>query len=148
MSRPTRIGVVVLVATSAPAAFTFESLIRQLLLPPEFEDVRVFFAEGATMVAWGCVVACVFAALAGYRVQRRWTQQRVEAAKREGTDVDKAVMDRTFLSMSIPQVPAIASTVAFMSGGDLWPVIIAMVISSSGVIAQGIQWEALLERAR
>ena len=148
MGRGTRIGVVLLVAISAPLAFASESLIRKLLLPPEFDEVREFFAPSATSFAWGCVVLCVLAALFGLWVQRRWVRERTRRAREEGSDVGKAAMDRTFLSMSIPQVPAILSTVAFMSGSELMPVVVAMGISSTGVIAQGLQWEVLLADMR
>lgn len=148
MGRGTRIGVVLLVAISAPLAFASESLIRRLLLPPEFDDVREFFGPGATTFAWGCVALCVLAALCGVWVQRRWVRERTRRAREEGTDVGKAAMDRTFLSMSIPQVPAILSTVAFMSGSELMPVVVAMAVSSTGVIAQGVQWELLLAQMR
>lgn len=148
MGRGTRISVVLLVAISAPLAFASESLIRKLVLPPEFDEVRDFFGPGATSFAWGCVALCVLAAVFGIWVQRRWVRERTQRAREEGTDVGKAAMDRTFLSMSIPQVPAILSTVAYMSGSELTPVVVAMVISSVGVIAQGIQWEVLLADTR
>lgn len=148
MGRGTRIGVVVLVAASAPAALALESLLRRLILPPEFDDVREFFGPPATDAAWLFAGLCVLAALGGVLAQRRWCHDRMQRARDKGEDPAAAAMDRTLLAMSIPQVPAILSTVAFMSGAELTPVLASMGISTAGVLAQGVQWEALLAAAR
>lgn len=110
--------------------------------------MRTFFGPAATDAAWAFVVACVVAAVGGVWLQRRWCERRMAAARAAGDDEARAVMDRTFLSMSIPQVPAILATVAFMSGAALTPVLAAMAISTVGVLAQGVQWEALLASTR
>jgi hypothetical protein len=148
VGRGTRIGVVVLVAASAPAALAIETLLRRLILPPDFEEIRRFFEPTATDAAWIFAAACVLASVAGLFAQRRWCRDRMQRARAEGEDPARAAMDRTFLSMSIPQVPAILATVAFMSGAALTPVLVAMGISTLGVLAQGVQWEALLFAAR
>jgi hypothetical protein len=129
-------------------ALALESGLRRLILPPEFEEVRTFFGPAATDAAWAFVVACALAAPAGIWLQRSWCRARMQRARDEGGDEARAAMDRTFLSMSIPQVPAILATVAFMSGAELTPVLAAMAVSTLGVLAQGVQWEALLSAAR
>jgi hypothetical protein len=148
VGRGTRIGVVVLVAASAPGALALETFLRRLILPPEFDDVREFFGPAATDAAWFFAASCVLAALVGVAAQRRWCRDRMRRAREDGDDPTRAAMDRTFLAMSIPQVPAILATVAFMSGAELRPVLVAMAISTLGVLAQGVQWEALLAAAR
>jgi len=148
MGRAARIGVVALVATSAPLALAFETLLRRLLLPPELEALRGDLGPLATDIAWLLTAACVAAAALGLWLQRRWCLRRVQETRSRGGDVPRALTDRTFLSMSVPQVPAILATVAFGWGSAATPVIAAMVISSLGVVAQGAQWERLLAVTR
>jgi hypothetical protein len=148
VSRATRIGLVLLVAASAPLALAFEAGVRQLLGLPELDEVRHLLRPTATGAAWALAGLCVVAAALGLGAQRRWCEGRMRVAAAAGEDPARAVMDRTFLAMSIPQVPAVLSTVAFMTGSELAPVLAAMAISTVGVLAQGLQWEALLARAR
>ena len=129
-------------------ALGFESLVRHFVMPAELAEIRGFFAPMATTAAWVFAAACILADGLGMVLQRRWCLARMELARADGSDLARAAMDRTFLAMSVPQVPAILATAAFMSGSELVPVLVAMAISSVGVVAQGLQWEALLARAR
>jgi hypothetical protein len=143
--------VVALVATSAPLALGFETLLRGLLPAPELEGLRRDLGPLATDAAWALAASCAAASGLGLWLQRRWCLRGAEDARARGGDLSRALADRTFLSMSAPQVPAILATFAFTWGSAPAPVIAAMVISSLGVLAQGAQWEWLigvLRRAR
>lgn len=140
-SRAKFFGVLALVAVSTPLALAFETGLRRIMFPPEFDDVRMWLRPSITPWVWIAPVACVIAVPLGFALQR-WLVARDLARfpEQERTDARRtaAEFDALLLSTSAPQLPAVISTFAFMAGSHLSPVIAAMVVATAGIMVLGL----------
>ncbi len=140
--------IVYLTVLAAPVALAFETLLRHLLFPSEFEEVRAFFEPTLTPIAWVLCILAALASLAGVVLQRRLVRSRLErmpeadAAARRGQ-----IVGVFLLTASVPQIPSVFSTLAFTLGASLAPVLVGIGIASAGVIVQAIRMRALFEAA-
>ena len=131
-----------LTALAAPAALGFETLLRGLLFPDDFEILRAYLREPLTLVAWALVGLCVVLALLGSALQRRLGDRataRLPADRRTPEGEARARLGAFMLAASVPQVPAVLCTVAFMMGASLTPVLVAMAIVTVAVVVQGVR---------
>jgi membrane protein YqaA with SNARE-associated domain len=147
--RPSR-SLLFLTVLAAPAALAFETVLRKLLFPPEFEEVRSLLEPLLTPVGWAIAVVAAIASLVGLRVQRAMAQKRI-AKLRDREDADaryREVFGVFLLTTAVPQIPAILSTFTFMFGATLWPVLASVAVSSVGVVAQAFRIPVLADELR
>lgn len=150
-ARPNRtlLGLTIL---AAPVALVFETALRLLLFPilaPDFELVREFFRPFLTTAAYGIVVLIALAAGLGVVLQGRLSRKRLAKLPEEA---DAGMRFRTttgvfLLTSSIPQIPTILSTFAYMFGASLTPVLVGIVVCSVGVVAQAVRVGSLTDAA-
>jgi hypothetical protein len=141
---PTRakfLGVLALVAVSTPLALAFETALRQIMFPPELEEVRMWLRPMITPWVWSAPLLCAVAVPLGAKLQA-WLVARDLAARppEQRTPERRAAaeLDAMLLSTSAPQLPAVLSTVAFMAGSHLLPVVAAMVVATAGILVLGL----------
>ena len=133
---------VVLTVVAAPLAFGLETLLRKLLFPPDFDQVRDFLRGPLTPFAWALAVVALLATLVALAVYDRAARRAVERIPHERRTADVSVRAATgvfLLTSSIPQLPAVASTMLFTFGAPLVPTVVAIGIASLGVVLQAIR---------
>jgi hypothetical protein len=137
-----------LTIVAAPAALGFESLLRILLFPPEFEEFRDIVRPLLTPVAWLMVGVAALAVIVGMSLQRRLAAGRVAKLKPpvDGDAVFRTVFSVFLLTVAVPQIPAILSTFLFTFGASLYPVIASVSVSSIGVVAQALRMKGLADQ--
>jgi len=132
----------VLVATSTPLALLAETFLRRLLFPPEFEEVRAFLQPSLEAPTWSLLALVVLMTWLGLRHQTRRIERRMAARpEREQTQRyrDKETFDAVALFTSLPQIPAIIATFAYMCGARLEPVLANMAAATVGVVVLGVR---------
>ncbi|MCH9682164.1 MAG: hypothetical protein K0V04_12070 [Deltaproteobacteria bacterium] len=137
-SRTRLYGLLGLIALSTPLSLAVESLIRRLLLPPEFDQVRVWLAPTLTPWAWGMVPLTVATTALGWWLFSSLARRELRRARPGLTPAQaraKAQFEALMLASSAPQVPAVAATVLFMFGASIVPVAVAMVTATAGVLS-------------
>ena len=125
---------------AAPLALGFETLLRALLFPDDFELIRDFLGPTLTWVAWGLAGLAVVGSLLGTSLQRRMAKQRLSALDGEATLAQRfAALSGIFLlTTALPQIPSLLATLCFMFGSELMPVLAALTITTAGVVAQAV----------
>lgn len=146
-SRARPYGVLALICLSTPAALGVETLLRRLMMPPEFDDVRAWLSPTLTPWAWATVPVTVaatglgwwlFAALTRRALNRRaLNKRRPEHSEHEARA--KAQLNAIMLASSAPQVPAVAATMLFTMGAALTPVLVAMGTAMLGVLSLALR---------
>lgn len=134
-------AILALIAASTPAMLGAESLLRWLVLPAEFEDVRIWLGPHLTPHVWWLAAAAAVASPIALRLQRflvRRTLSRLDPAYADETSEAKAKFDALILSTSVVQVPALLATFGYLLGADLLPVTATIAVATIGVVAQGI----------
>lgn len=146
MKRTGTLALVAATVLAAPLALAFESLLRWLVFPPDFEAVRAFLEPVLTPVAWLLVVISALAGVVGALAQRALVARKIARLGPGAAPVQiEAARNQVFLiTASIPQLPTIASTFAFMFGASLVPTLVGVGVCTVSVLAQG----ALLVRVR
>jgi len=133
-------GVLAIVAMSTPLALAVETGLRQIIFPPEFDEVRMWLRPTITPWVWIATPACLLAIPLGAKLQR-WLVARdlakLPPERRTEQERIECEFDALLLSTSAPQLPAVLATLAFMFGSGLLPVIVAMVIATVGVLGLG-----------
>jgi hypothetical protein len=135
-----RVTLIVLTVIAAPIALVFESLLRFLLFPDDFERVRTFLEPYLTPVAWGLAIVTLALSFVGYALQKRISTKRVARIpepKRTPERIERAKVGAFMLTASIPQIPAIVATFTVMFGASIVPAIVAIVIVTAAVLAIG-----------
>jgi hypothetical protein len=133
-------GVLAIVAASTPLAMLVETGLRQVMFPPEFDEVRMWLRPAITPWVWIAPAASVIAVPLGDRLQRalvRRELQRLPPERRTEAERIACEFDALLLSTSAPQIPAVIATLAFMCGSALTPVVVAMVVATAGVLVLG-----------
>lgn len=129
-------AMVVLTAVAAPVALGFETLLRKLVLPARFEQVRELLRPLLTPVGWGLAGLAALAGLAGLAWQKRLIERKQAQAGDHDEARQSARLGAFLLAASVPQLPAVFATVSFMFGSALLPVIVAIVVSTAFVCVQ------------
>jgi membrane protein YqaA with SNARE-associated domain len=135
---------------AAPGALAVETLLRWVLFPPEFEQVRELLHPFLTPVAWALGGVAALASLGGLALQRRMAERRIARAPDASSEDARyrEVFGVFLLTASVPQVPALLSTFAYMFGASVVPVLIGIAISSVGVVSQALRVSTLAQAER
>lgn len=140
-SRSRALRVVAIVAISTPLAVVVESVLRQWMFPPEFDEVRAWLQPRITPWMWISPLLSALGVPLGLRLHRwlvRRTIARLPAHRRNPTTEANAVTDALLLSTSVPQVPAIVATMGLLLGSLLLPVVVATAVATAGVLVIGV----------
>lgn len=132
---------ILLVATAVPLAYAVETALRALLvMPPEIAWLREQLRAPLTRFAWWLFGLSFPAALLGLWAQRVMARRMLSRLPPEATpaQAERAEIEAYFLASTVPQIPALLATVTSMGGGSPWPVVATMVVSTIGVVAQGM----------
>lgn len=133
---------VLAVALAAPVALAFETGLRTLLFPliaPDFELARSFLEPVMTPIAWLLTAASTFAGLLGIALQGPLVRRRV-AKLGEGATAARIEGIRGqvfFVTSTLPQLPTIVATFAFMFGASLVPTLASVAVCTLSVLVQG-----------
>ena len=114
---------------AAPLALGFETLLRALLFPDDFELIRDFLGPTLTWVAWGLAGLAVVGSLLGTSLQRRMAKQRLSALDGEATlaqRTNEAELER----LLPPDVPLLGSVAALPPDSCDDPRTLAKAVSS------------------
>ncbi|MGE0789026.1 MAG: hypothetical protein AB7S26_25360 [Sandaracinaceae bacterium] len=130
-----------LVILAAPVALAFETGLRKLLFPADFEIVREFLQPYLTPVAWVLGIIAGLGGWIGLGLQRRLSARRLEKLPANASPEMRhsAVFAAFLLSVSLPQLPSVLSTICFTFGASIWPVLTGMVLCTLGVVAQALR---------
>lgn len=130
---------------AAPIALAFETVLRLILFPPEFEDIRMILRPHLTPWAWGLTGLAALMMLAGFWVQTQVTRARLSRPRElDNLDIRTRIAFGVFLlTTAVPQIPAILSTFTFMFGAEIWPVVASIAVCSVGVVGQALRVGAL-----
>jgi len=134
-------GIVGVVAVSTPVALLLETVLRQWMFPPEFDEVRAWLEPTVTPWVWLTPIASALAIPLGHALQR-WLARRnfgqLPPHRRNPEGQAAAEMDAMLLATSAPQVPAIVATFGLMVGSRVEPVAAAMAVATVGVLVLGV----------
>lgn len=137
-----------LTVAAAPVALGFETVLRLLIFPPEFEEVREFLQPMLTPVAWGFAGLAGLTGLLGLALQRRLADKKL-ARLPATADADqryREVFGVFLLTTALPQIPAILSSFAYMFGASIVPVVVGIGVCSVGVVGQALRLGSLADR--
>lgn len=145
-----RPGVVALIAVAAPAVLGLETAARALLLPAPLALLRQEMRPTLTPIAWALLALTALSvplAFWAWRALSRRLLAKVEAIGPAAPAADEkrrgeARFEAMFVATSIPQLPAILSTLLLTAGSDALPVLAAMGLSTAAVIAIGLSARA------
>lgn len=144
-ARPSR-AIIWLTIVAAPVALGLETVLRRILFPAEFEGFRAFLEPVLTPIAWCLGLVAGAASVIGLALQRRLTEKRLARIPEASLHLRHGQVSAVFLlTASVPQIPAIFSTFAFMFGASIWPVLAGMAICTIGVALQAARLRALAE---
>lgn len=146
--KPSSRALLLLTVLAAPVALAFETLLRALLFPEDFEVLREFLRPFLTPVAWALGLLAGGASFAGLVFMRRMAERRLARlpADAEAEQRYAQVLGVFMLTTAIPQIPAVLSTFAFMFGASLAPVLVGIVLATVGVIGQALRISSLAKR--
>jgi len=133
--RRTVLAIMAFVAASTPLAMGVEAVIRRLLLPPVFDDVREWLRPSLTPVAWAMGLVALAATGLGCALRRRFYDRF--AARPEGSLEDRrarAQFESLMIAASVPQIPALLATILAMLGADLTASWAAVGVATCGVL--------------
>lgn len=131
-----------LTVVAAPIALGFETLLRTLLFPADFELVRELLSPVMTACAWALVGVTAVAGVIGIALQQRLADravQKLPEAHRSPERVVKARLGVFMLAASVPQIPAVLATFAFTFGAELAPVLTTIGVVTIAVVAQAVR---------
>lgn len=144
--RPSK-SVLWLTILAAPVALVVETVLRKLIFPADFELVREFLEPMLTPVAWVLGAVAGVAGFVGLGLQRRMADKRLAKLPPAAgvNDRYQAVFAVFLLTTSVPQIPAILATFAYMFGASIVPVIVGVAVCSVGVVSQALRVPRLAE---
>jgi hypothetical protein len=135
-------ALILMTVVAAPIALVLETILRKLLFPPEFDELRLLFEPTLTPVVWGLVVLTALFGAAGIALQARLAARAVRKVPehaRTPARIRKAELGAFMLAASIPQIPAILATLGFMWGSSLTPVIVAIGVATVAIVVQAVR---------
>ena len=126
---------------AAPAALGFETALRWLLFPDDFELFREFLHPYLTPVAWLFALAAAAGAAVGLVLQRKLAEKRIAALPADAPLGPRysAVTGVFLLTTVAPQLPSIVATFCFMFGSSIVPVLVAIGVTTVGVVLQALR---------
>jgi hypothetical protein len=130
-----------LTVVAAPCALVLESLLRGLLFPPDFDEFRGFLRPYLAPVGWALCALALAMTAAGLPLQSRMVARRL-ARLPEAAPPDaryREALSVFMVTAAIPQLPAVASTIAYMLGAPAVPVMVGVTVSTAGVLAQALR---------
>lgn len=134
-------ALILMTLVAAPAALALETLLRKVLFPPEFEEIRELLHPILTPLVWVAVVLTAVLGVAGLVFQRRLVVRavgRIPLADRTPERVRSAEVGAFLLAASVPQVPAILATFGFMWGSSLTPTVTAIAVATVAIALQAL----------
>jgi len=140
-SRARQYGVLAIICLSTPLALGVETVLRRVMMPPDFEAVRAWLSPTLTPWAWATVPLTAVATGLGWwllRVLKRRELNKRRPGLTESEARARAEFEALMLSTSAPQVPAVMATMLFMMGASLVPVLVAMGVAMLGVLSLGL----------
>lgn len=141
---------VAIVAVSTPLAVVFETLLRRWLMPPEFEEVRVWWEPSVTPWMWLTPPLALLGIPLGLALQNwlaRRNLARLPEHRRTPASESLAVLDAMLLSTSVAQVPAVLATMGLLIGSKPAPVLVATAVATAGVLVIGVHASKRLPEA-
>jgi hypothetical protein len=135
-------ALILMTLVAAPVALGFETLLRKLLFPPEFEELRALFSPTLTIVSWVLVLFTAVLGVAGLLLQQKLAARnvaKIPEPRRTPARVQKAELGAFLLAASVPQIPAILATFCFMWGAALTPTLVAIGVVTAAIIAQAVR---------
>jgi hypothetical protein len=135
-------ALILMTVVAAPIALVLETILRKLLFPPEFDELRLLFEPTLTPVVWGLVVLTALFGVLGVALQARLAARAVRKVPehtRTPARIHKAELGAFMLAASIPQIPAIVATLGFMWGSSLTPVIAAIGVATVAIVIQAVR---------
>lgn len=132
------IGLLLLIAASTPLAFALENVLRQWLLPPQFEEVRVWLCATLTPWAWATVgLTAAAVALGWWMVGALYRKAKRRPSKTDDptTIRARASLEAVILASSTTQLPALAATMLYMMGAPLLPTAVSIGVATVGVLS-------------
>lgn len=129
------------IGISTPLALALETLLRMLIFPPEFEEVRMWLRPTITPWVWFAPILAAVMTVVGIAVQRALARRaiaKLDADARTPEALAAAHFDGLMLSTSAPQIPALIGTIAFMVGAELTPVLVGIAVATVGVLVVGV----------
>lgn len=141
-SRARLFGLLALICLSTPLALGVETVLRRLMMPPNFEEVRAWLSPTLTPWAWAAVPVTVVATglgwwLFGVLARRELNKRRPGCTEAEARA--RAELEAVLLATSAPQVPAVAATMLLMMGASAVPVLVTMGVAMLGVLSLGLR---------
>ena len=132
---------------AAPVALGFETALRLLIFPEDFDLIRELLNPVLTPVAWLLVFVAAAGGALGLFLQRKLAEKRIAAFPEDAPLGPRysAVMGVFLLTTAAPQLPSIAVTFCFMFGSSIVPVIVAIAVTTVGVILQALRVPKLAE---
>jgi len=132
-------ALILMTIVAAPMALGFETILRKLLFPPEFDELRLLIGPTLTPIVWGLVGVTALFGFFGVVFQARLVARavaKVPEPQRTVARVHKAELGAFMLAASIPQIPAILATFGFMWGSSLTPVVVAIGVATVAIVIQ------------
>ncbi len=135
-------ALILMTVVAAPVALVLETILRKLIFPPEFEELRALFEPTLTPVVWGLTALTALLGAFGVVMQSRLAARAVSKLPSEARTparVHKAELGAFMLAASIPQIPAILATLGFMWGASLTPVLVAIGVVTLAIVVQALR---------
>ena len=135
-------ALILMTVVAAPIALVFETILRKLLFPPEFDELRELLSADLTPIAWAFVGLTGLLGVVGIAFQSRLAARavaKIPETHRTPARAQKAELGAFMLAASIPQIPAILATFAFMWGASLTPVLTAIGIATLAIVVQAVR---------
>lgn len=117
-----RLGLLTVVAV--PIALGFETALRMLLFPADFEELRQVLRPLLTTPAFAAIAVTALVGLASTRVRRRFDPPDATLRQRA---------QGVFVASSMAQVPAVLTTFLWTFGAPLLPVLLTIATSTAFV---------------
>lgn len=137
--RPLILGVI---AVTGPAMLALDFLLRQIFMGTEPAEVRAFFADRVTPIAWCFVPLPVLGGIGGFF----WYPKRLRVAldrwRRDTTlsaevAAERADFEALFLSTTLAQVPAILGDLSLILGARPAPALACTAASVTAILLIG-----------
>lgn len=126
------------VVVSVPLALGLESLLRRLILPPDFDTLRMLWGRSLTPWVWGLLPIAALVDVAAFRLHLHLC---AGIARGEPTlGAEKTAWQRfeaLMIAASVAQAPGLVATFGYMVGASLSSVLAVIAVSTAGVLALG-----------
>ena len=141
----TRRWLIALTISAVPLALGVESLLRWLLLPADFDELRTWLEPPMTTAAWWLMGLCAVVGVACVLAQARWCRRSLSRLVPGAGDeaAERACIGVFIVTASLAQGPALLASLTFLLGARLLPVLLAVGWSTSSVTIQALRIKPL-----